>query len=344
MNVALEVTSISDKNSVRGVGTYTQNLIDALKLKKGKVSVSTFKGASNLKVDLVHYPSFDLFFHKLPIRKNMPRVVTVHDVIPLVFPKHYPVGPKGRANLLLQKIALRNSNAVITDSQASKKDISRLLGYPNDKIHVIYLAASSEFMPIKDKNELLKIKKKYKLPQDFMLYVGDVNWNKNLEGLLNAVKDTKINLVLVGKALTDETLEQVKKIDKQITELAVRSKVIKTGYVPNADLCAIYNLAKATVVPSFYEGFGLTVLESMSSGTPVICANNSSLSEIAGNAAILFDANNPNALSDTINKFLNLTEKETNDIASSSVAHSKKYSWDKVANETIGVYKKVLNS
>lgn len=342
MNVALEITSISDKNSVRGVGTYAQNLIDALKLKKGKVSVSTFTAPHAPNIDLIHYPSFDLYFHKLPIRKRQPRVVTVHDVIPLVFPEHYPVGPRGKANYFLQKLALKNTDGIITDSQTSKSDIANLLKYPSDKIHIVYLAPSKDFKLIKNENILSNIQKKYNLPQKYFLYVGDVNWNKNVEGLLKAVKNTNISTVLVGKALADDTLEPVKSINKQIKELEISANVSKIGYVPNKDLCAIYNLAQATIIPSYYEGFGFAVLESMACGTPVICANNSSLAEIAGSSAIQFDVNTQDGMTSAINKFLSFDDKQIETIGKKSLEHAQKYSWDKVAEETINVYKEVL--
>src|SRR5205814_1416142 len=146
-------------------------------------------------------------------------------------------------------------------------------------------------------DELESARSKYKLPDNFALYVGDVNWNKNLHGLLNAISISKIQLVLVGSALTDQNLPQVKELDALIKELDLGSLITKTGFVPEKDLVVLYNLAGVVVMPSFYEGFGLPVLEGMACGTPVVCSKNSSLEEIGGDVAIFCDPSDPKDIS-----------------------------------------------
>ena len=269
MKIALDISPISESSNsahkVRGVGFYINMLVDNLEkfdTKNEYVFVTDNKFPKD--ADLIHYPYFDLFFHTLPINKKASRVVvTIHDIIPLIFPEHFPVGLKGNINLRLQKLALKNVDAVICDSQTSKQDVINKLSLPEDKIHVVYLAPSEKFRPTTDKKVLSVVAKKYKLSGKFALYVGDVNWNKNLQNLIESIKIAKVNLVMVGKALADKSLLQTQVLNKLIKKLNLSEKIVKTGYVPDEDLVAIYNLADLTLLPSYYEGFGLPVLESM---------------------------------------------------------------------------------
>ena len=343
MKVAIDISPLETGHKARGIGSYTQRLTEEFNKRDWGIEFEFFKNpTSPPPADVVHYPYFDLFFHSLPIKKSTGRVVTIHDVIPLVFPDYFPVGIKGYINLFFQKKALKNVDAIICDSQTSKKDIVSKLSFPQDKIHVIYLAAGSNFNPITDENTLFSVSKKYNLPKKFVLYVGDVNWNKNLQNLLEAVKIAKVNLVIVGKALTDDSLTQVEEIDRIIKKLGLQKQVIKTGYVSENDLISIYNLASLTILPSFYEGFGLPVLESMACGTPVVCSNVASLAEITNNSAIFCDPSDPNDIAQKIAHALNLSKKQRQNLSQKLVKHASKFSWQKVARQTINVYKSVL--
>ena len=302
MRVAIDVSPIKSGHKARGIGSYTKNLVEEFKKRTGGIEFEFFENpASPPPVDIIHYPYFDLFFHTLPIFKKSSRVVvTIHDVIPLVFPKHFLRGVKGSISLFLQRLALKNVDAVICDSNTSKKDIVQKLSYPSDKIHVVYLAPGENFKNIQDKKRLSKIATKYRLPVKFALYVGDVNWNKNILGLLEAVKIAKANLVMVGDSIVDHNLPQVKQIDAKISSLNIKDKVIRTGYVEDEDLVAIYNLAPLTVLPSFYEGFGLPVLESMACATSVVGSKLASIPEISGNAAIYCNPSDPKDIASKI--------------------------------------------
>ena len=344
MKVAIDISPTKTGHKDRGIGNYTNNLINEFKKKKwANVEFDFFENpASPPPVDVVHYPYFDLFFNTLPIKKKTSRVVTIHDVIPLVFPKHFPSGIKGNINLLLQKQALKNVDAIICDSNTSKKDIIEILAMPEDKIHVIYLSAGKEFKPISDKNLLSTVAKKYDLPQEFVLYVGDINWSKNIPNLLKAVKRANVNLVMIGEALTDKSLPETKSINNLISELKIENRVLKTGYVKGDDLVAIYNLAPLTVLPSFYEGFGLPVLESMVCGTPVICSNVASLAEIGKDAAVFCDPTDPSDISKKIDATLKLTTTQKEKASKKLINHANKFSWEKVAQETIKIYGSLL--
>ena len=346
MRVAIDISPTKTGHGVRGIGTYTQNLVN--EFKKGKWQDINFEffanSASPPPVDTIHYPYFDFFFHTLPILNKSGRVVvTIHDVVPLIFPDHFPRGIKGNFNFFLQKLALKNIDAVICVSKTSKNDVVKKLAFPKDKIHVVYSAPGHNFKKISNHHKLSITAKKYKLPPKFVLYVGDVNWNKNIPNLLEAVKLSGSNLVMVGKSLTDTTLAQVKEIEFKIEKLGIKNKVIRTGFVPEADLVAIYNLASATLLPSFYEGFGLSVLESMACGTPVICSNLASLAEIGKDTAIFCQPENVADIADKISKLAKLNGQAKEKLSAKLIDHVAQFTWSKTAKETLDVYKKISN-
>lgn len=340
IRVFLDDSSLESGHALRGIGSYTRNLKEALQKNKDVILVGSEKEA-----DLVHYPYFDLFFNTLK-NSGKPTIVTVYDVIPLIYPKHHAAGIRGRMRFLLQKNKLKKVEAVITISETSKKDIVRLLDIPEEKIHPIHLAPSRQFkrMP---KNALIHIdvSEKYKLPERFVLYVGDVNYNKNVKNLIIAFSKTRendkeISLVLVGKAFRDD-IPETKEILELITNLGLQKQIIITGFVPEDDLIKMYNLATVYCQPSFYEGFGLPVLEAMASGTPVAAARTQALVEIAEDKAQFFNPKDPEDMMKVLSGIIDslpLRKKLNRD----GILHSNKFSWDKVADETIKVYKKVV--
>jgi len=269
--------------------------------------------------------------------------VTIHDTIPLVFPEHYPPGVKGNLKFQIQKFSLKNVKAVITDSENSKKDIFKYLNYPKEKIYVIPLAPAKDFKVIKNKDFLDKIKRKYKLPEKFILYVGDVNYNKNVLGLIKAFADFRdqekdFKLVLVGKAFLEEDLKETQEIIKLINLLDLNKNIIRLGWIPQEDLAGIYNSATVYCQPSFYEGFGLPVLEAMACGCPVVAANTSSLPEICGRAAIMFDPYNIKSIVEGIKMALN----QKSDLMAKGLRQVENFNWEKVAQKTYEVYQKVV--
>lgn len=345
MRVGFDLSVQNTGHSVRGIGSYTENLRKALSAAKTDLEIEFMgKNANVGSYDLVHHPYFDLFFHTLPIKKSSSkRIVTIHDVIPLLFPDKFPSGIKGFVNLFLQKQALKNVDFIICDSETSKQDVSDKLSVPLSKIKVIYLSASEQFKTT-EKNLLKETAQKYNLPKNFCLYVGDVNWNKNIPNLLLAISICKIPIVMVGKALTDDSIPQVRAIDSQIKKLGLMETVKKTGFVSSEDLVSIYNLATVTVMPSYYEGFGLPVLESMACGTPVICTDNSSLSEISGSTAIFCNPSDPKDIAEKISYVFSLKENVKKSLSDKSIKQAAKFSWQEAAQQTIDLYKKALSS
>jgi glycosyltransferase involved in cell wall biosynthesis len=342
--IALDTTPTLDANKYRGVGRYTSNLVEALKrYNKLNEYILYSRGQKLPNVDLIHYPYFDLFFLTLPIFRRVKTVVTVHDVIPLIFPNNFSVGMKGKLKLIIQRMALKSVNAIITDSRQSKEDISRYLRIPEEKIFIVHLAADPVFKPI-PKFEAEKLTEKYHLPSKFVLYVGDINYNKNVPRLLEAVKKVGCNLVLVGKAFMNEDILQTKEILNLISKLNLEKKVWRLGYIENRELCGLYNAADICTQPSLYEGFGLAIIEAMACGAVVACSDIPVHREITGDIASYFDSKDENKIAEVLSSLLETDDNELKLRRRESIKQSEKFSWRKTAQDTVKVYDKILFS
>ncbi|MBI2066042.1 glycosyltransferase family 4 protein [Candidatus Woesebacteria bacterium] len=348
MKVAIDSGPLVTGHAIRGIGTHTGHLIKHLKkIKDVKVDVIDFSKNDLSKYDIVHIPSFNPFFLTLPFKKPSKKVVlTIHDLIPLIYPKHYPPGIRGRLNFFIQKILIKNVDVIITISETSKKDICRLMAVPPGKVKVIYLAPREVFREIEEPRLLQKIRKKYSLPHDFVLYVGDVNYNKNLFGLAEACKRLRVPLVIVGKQAKSGAIDR-KHIENRpfvrfLNKFGGDPSIIRVGFVPDEDLAVIYNLATLYCQPSFYEGFGLAVLEAFTSGCPVIASRVQALVEIGEPACLFADPKSPKDMAEKISTVL-ADEVLRNQLIETGKVFVKNYSWEKTARETANVYRKVAN-
>lgn len=349
MNIAIDVSPLQSGHKVRGVGFYLSYLKSALLEYYPENNYQFFQQGEVIRetIDLVHYPYFDPFFLTLPIVKKYKTVVTVHDLTPLVFPDHFPPGLKGTLRWQAQRHNLKKVEGILTDSKASKKDIERLIAIPENKISVVYLAAGKEFKQFKiEKSVVNNLKVKYQLPDEFILYVGDVTWNKNLPRLLQALQKFDIPLVMVGKALLAANVDKQNQWNKdllKVQRLAQGNKnILRLGFVPTDDLVVLYNLATVFVYPSIYEGFGLPILEAMQSGCPVIISREGCMPEVGGDAAEYFDGYNTESLIETMKKVLNSTDLQKQ-LSEKGLEQAKKFSWKKTAEQTIHAYEEVLN-
>ncbi len=367
LKVAIDNGALEEGHRVRGIGFYSRNLVEGLSLLKSQVRVDVFSFFSEPsrvnRYDIAHYPYYDLFFNTLLTPFKIPTVVTIHDVIPLIYPKQYPKGIKGSIAFYKQKKALKAVSAIITDTQTSKKDIVRFLDVEEKKINVIYLAASRSYKIIKDRKILESVIKKYGLPQKFILYVGDINYNKNLINLIRAIRKVGLKLVIVGKSALDisenNNLNDIRgprdylryylgKVHPEITHFKKLAKefekagVLRLGFISNEDLAAIYNLATFYVQPSYYEGFGLPPLEAMASGCPVLISKTQALVEVCGDASITFDQKQGSR--DLANKLSEIVKdkKLQRELSERGIRHAARYSWEKAALETLEVYKKLV--
>jgi glycosyltransferase involved in cell wall biosynthesis len=270
----------------------------------------------------------------------------VHDLTPIVFPQAFPSGIKGKLKWQMQRFALKRANAVITDSESSKRDIKKYVGVRENKIHVIYLAAGEQFIKLKTENVKLKeISKKYGLPEKFVLYVGDVTWNKNLPRLIDAVKEVNLPLVMVGKSLVSQDYDKSSPWNADLNRVNELTKgdvnILKLGFVSKEELVQLYNLATVFVMPSLYEGFGLPVLEAMACGCPVITTREGSLQEVVGDSAFYVDAYDMDSIASGIKKVFE-DEKLQKELSEKGLENVKRFSWKKTAAETLAVYESVL--
>ena len=336
----IKVNLIDETHSVgRGVGFYAQFLKEAL-------SHLPSVELTRKNPDIVHYPYFDLFYPTLPFIKKIPSIVTIHDLIPLVFPKLYPKGIRAMMALFWQRIALGNVSAIVTDSLASKRDIVKLFNVNPKKVFVTPLSVDPVFQEEPTPKQIAHVKAKYDLPEKFVLYVGDVNYNKNLFGLAEACKQANIPLVIVGKQAKSEEIGR-KHIENRpfvrfLHKFGADPSIIRVGFVPDEDLAVIYNLATLYCQPSFYQGFGLAVLEAFASGCPVISSKVQALVEIGEPACVFFDPKDPKNMAEKISTVL-ADEVLRNQLTETAKVFVKNYSWEKTARETTNVYKKVAN-
>jgi glycosyltransferase involved in cell wall biosynthesis len=350
MNVAIDISPLSSGHKVRGTGFYLQHLKDALVSYFPEHKYTFFNSGDTLpeNIEVVHYPYFDPFFLTLPFRKKHKIVVTVHDLTPIVFPAHFPAGMKGNLKWQMQRMRLKKVDGILTDSKASKKDIVRIVGFPEEKVDVAYLAAGEEFERLKtDEVRRKNTRMKYSLPEEFVLYVGDVTWNKNLPRLLQAVQQIDVPLVMVGKSLVSENFDRNNKWNSDLVEVQKlakqNDKVHLLGFVPTEDLIALYNLATVFVFPSVYEGFGLPILEAMQSGCPVIISREGCMPEVGGDAAEYFDGYNTDSLAETIKRVYS-SEKLQKELREKGFTQSGKFSWKATAENTLKAYEKAIKT
>jgi glycosyltransferase involved in cell wall biosynthesis len=362
--IKLAIVSGSTKklDSFRGIGANTNELEKELLRNKQIKIVDNFAEA-----DIVHFASFRPYFISLPFfkPKNQKWILTIHDLIMLIYPKHYPSGVKGKIRFLINKILIKlYVDKIITISETSKKDIVRFLGVDPKKVEVVYIAAKSAIKKLDNGAWQSETKKKFNLPDKFVLFDHGVNYNKNLPTLIKACKKVGISLAVVGKEI--ENLEKfnlgnsnllkgpfdiIRNIlgitHPQLLHVEEISKALKNGdfiglgYVSDEDLNKLFNFATLYVQPSFYEGFGMPIIEAMTVGTPVISSRTQALVEIGGDACLYFDPKNVDELVEKIKLMLG-SSKMREEYIKKGYEQAKKYSWKKSSYETIKIYNSTL--
>ena len=288
------------------------------------------------KSDIFHSISY-----RAPLTKNSKLISTIFDLTVIKMPFLYPDSVK--PFYFWVKKAAERSDMIITISHSSKKDIVELLGIPPSKIAVTYLAHDEKFKPISDKTEIAKVVAKYGIAAPYILYVGTLGRNKNLPRLVRAFKifkerlpDAAHKLVIVGaKAWRHEEITQ------SVIETGLSGDVIMPGYVDEIDLPFIYNGCDAFAYVSLYEGFGLPALEAMACGKPSVLSGNSSLPEVAQDAAILV---NPLDIGEIADAFIKLFSDDNykKTLSRKAIERASQFSWKRCASETLGVYSSLL--
>jgi len=346
MIIAIDVSPLSSGHKVRGVGSYVSLIKNNIEKYDKKNKYIFFEGKCPDGVDIVHYPYFDPFFPVLPFKKKVKTIVTVHDLTPIKFKKHFPSGIRGGLKWKYNKRLLKKVDKIIVDSECSKKDVVEIVGVPEKKVKVVYLAVNYAFKKLEIGNWKLEISKKFSLPKHFLLYVGDVTWNKNLPRIIEAAKKADMNLFLIGKALAETNFGKKNPWNEdrmKVFEKIKNEKKINTlGFVSDEDLLKIYNMADALLMPSIYEGFGLPVLEAMSSGCPVITSREGSLPEVGGEAVYYVDANSVDSIAEGIEK-LSKDERLREELSQKGFVQAKKFSLEKTMNDLVRIYNNFNN-
>jgi glycosyltransferase involved in cell wall biosynthesis len=293
---------------------------------------------------LPHYikkNNIDLFFFPsalIPkVNLKCKALILLGDVFHKVDKRYHPFLYRKYLDLFLSS-SIKKSDLILTISQNSKKDIINFYNIPEEKIKVIYLAADENFKPrlltIEQREYLIK---KYNLPSNFVLYVGNIDFRKNIDAIIEVAD------ILVNKKKKDIYFVLAGGASFRYKSVIKRSKKIKKGHiiflnkVDSKDIPFIYNLAKIFFFPSFYEGFGLTPLEAMQSGLPVVASDTSSLPEVIGKAGLMHDPRDYEGFAKDIMKLLG--DKDFYDkIREQGIEQAKNFSWEKTTKEIVKIF------
>ncbi len=292
--------------------------------------------AKAARVDLLHVTGFDA-----PRWRPCPIVLTVHDLIGMLFPENLPPVARWYWGRWLPR-TVRWADRVIADSEHTRADLVRLLGLGPERVDVVHLGVDPAFRPLRDSDALTTVRARYGLPGSFVLYLGTIEPRKGLDTLIAAFASLAghlpHHLVVVGKKgwYADALFRQVE-------ALGLRQRVHFVGYVADEEIPAIYNLADLFVFPSRYEGFGLPPLEAMACGTPVVASAAASLPEVLGEAALLVPPADSAALAGAMRQALQDSELRAR-LHARGLDRAAQFSWESTARKTASVYELVIRS
>ncbi len=289
-------------------------------------------------LDLMHFPHFNA-----PLFYRGKFLLTIHDLTQNYFPG-VGLKAKGRRQIYRNVFAhnICKAEKIISVSHYTKKDILKNFALDPEKVKVIYEGIDPAFHKVDDPQALTQICQKYHITKPFLLYVGVLRDHKNVVGLIQAFQrlvrhfHLDLALVIIGKR-DPRYLE----LNKLILEKDLRSRIHFLGFIPIEDLNLLYNAAKIFVLPSFREGFGFPPLEAMACGTPVAASKTTSIPEIVGDAAVLFDPYKPRDIAQKI-WHLYSNQNLQKQLIQKGFSRIKSYRWDRCARQTLKIYDQVL--
>jgi glycosyltransferase involved in cell wall biosynthesis len=290
-------------------------------------------------VDLFHAPHY-----VLPPLTPCRSVVTIHDCIHLRFPQYLPsklAYAYARSSLW---VATHRSSRILTVSDASRRDILRYFRVPESKIDVIHNAIDERFGEKPAPDDVERVRERYQLYDPFVLYAGNIKPHKNLERLIEAFHILKkdgfepVKLLIIG-----DEISKYATLRRAVHRHKLHKYVRFFGFVPDRTLAVLYRLAAVFVFPSLYEGFGLPPLEAMASGTPVITSNVSSLPEVVGDAALLIDPYEPEAIADAMRRVL-VDPSLREDLRARGLTRARHFSWERSIRRVREIYDEVARN
>lgn len=285
-------------------------------------------------IDVIHAP-----VNVVPLVSSTARVVTIHDLAFLEYPEQYPAMQR-RYLSAMTRASTQRADRVITVSDFTGRDVADRLDVDPERITAIPNGVDSAFTPRQGTDELHRFRWKNSLPAEFLLFVGTIQPRKNLVGLLRAFaridRSIRVPLYIVGGEgwMYRDIFDEVKRLD-------LERDIVFAGYAASETLPLWYSAATACIYPSYYEGFGLPVLEAMSCGVPVVTSNRTSLPEVAGDAAILVDPDDPEDIAQGIAIVLSDSGRRQ-EMQVAGVEQAAKFTWQRTAHETVAVYRNVL--
>ena len=287
------------------------------------------------KIDIWFCPLLSLF----PRYISIPKITTIPDIQHKYYPQFFSDEVMKFRDLEFP-FAIKNSDLIITISEFSKKTIEENYKVDEDKIYVTYLDSDSSFndILIQEKQEAVKLK--HNLPIKYFFYPANTWEHKNHKNLFRALAiykekyDEKVRLVLTGA-----NLKENRKLITLIKELNIGENVISLGYIEQSDMPYIYRGSSALVFPSLFEGFGIPIIEAFKSQCPVVCSKSASIPEIAKDAVLYFDAENPEDISEKMNQILN--PEISSKLISKGILRAQKFSWEKNYNKTMDVFRNI---
>lgn len=292
-------------------------------------------------IELLHCTS-----NTAPLAVSVPLVITLHDIIYLE-KWNFTRGTSYQiAGNLYRRInvppAVNKAAKIVTVSDYEKTQIENYFKYDDGKVVTIYNGVGERFNRVTDREVLSSIRKKYKLPEKYVFFLGNTEPKKNVEGVMRALsylrRQNRLNFTLL---MLDIDRKYLNLVADYIEDKAVLDHISFTGYVPNQELPAIYSMASLFLYPSLRESFGIPILEAMACGVPVITSNTSAMPEVAGDAAVLINPENPEELGENILRVLeddNLRQR----LVEKGLVQFKKFSWKNNARQTLDLYRNVL--
>jgi glycosyltransferase involved in cell wall biosynthesis len=290
---------------------------------------------------VLHSPAF-----VAPIPCPCPVVATIHDMSYLLYPSHFSNWWTAYLNLVMPSV-VRSAAAIICPSENSKRDIVKAYGVKADKIRVVPQGVDHErFHPSARLEQAWA--RKLGIRNGYVLHIGTFSYRKNIPTLLRAVAELRTRgmwenrqLILAGSQHL--SLKGGHEIIDTIRDLDLKDTVVLTGYMPEEHIPGLYAHASMLVMPSIYEGFGFPVVEAMAAGTPVVCSDQSSLPEVAGNAALLFPSDDQHALANAIETLLR-TPSIREQLRRKGIERASQFTWQRTAEQTIAIYRELAKS